>query len=79
MTETLTSHELQSLDNAATRDHVRHSQDDEAVHATDQQLEPVDGGLAAWRVLLAAFMFEAILWGIFPLTLEQKLVPNGAS
>jgi len=30
---------------------------------TDNRLKPVDGGLAAWRVLLAAFMFEAILWG----------------
>ncbi|CAO2647664.1 Nn.00g085860.m01.CDS01 [Neocucurbitaria sp. VM-36] len=28
---------------------------------------PVDGGLAAWRLLLAAFVFEALLWG-FPLS-----------
>jgi hypothetical protein len=45
--------------------------EDDAVHGsrnreqeiTDNRLKPVDGGLAAWRVLLAAFMFEAILWG----------------
>jgi hypothetical protein len=30
-------------------------------------LPPVDGGLAAWRLLLAAFVFEALLWG-FPLS-----------
>jgi MFS family permease len=30
-------------------------------------LSPVDGGLAAWRLLLAAFVFEALLWG-FPLS-----------
>lgn len=29
----------------------------------DQQLEPADGGAAAWKVLFAAFMFEALLWG----------------
>lgn len=28
---------------------------------------PIDGGLAAWRLLLAAFVFEALLWG-FPLS-----------
>ena len=28
-----------------------------------QQLERADGGGPAWRILCAAFMFEAILWG----------------
>lgn len=28
---------------------------------------PIDGGVAAWRLLLAAFVFEALLWG-FPLS-----------
>ena len=28
-----------------------------------QSLEPVDGGIVAWRVLIAAFIFEALLWG----------------
>ena len=32
-------------------------------HRGDQQLEPADRGLAAWKVLCAAFMFEAVLWG----------------
>lgn len=30
-------------------------------------LPPVDGGRPAWRLLLAAFVFEALLWG-FPLS-----------
>lgn len=32
-----------------------------------QSLPPVDGGKAAWRLLCAAFVFEALLWG-FPLS-----------
>lgn len=30
-------------------------------------LPPLDGGVAAWRLLIAAFIFEALLWG-FPLS-----------
>lgn len=29
----------------------------------EQELAPVDGGSAAWRLLCAAFVFEALLWG----------------
>ncbi|KAI8623287.1 major facilitator superfamily domain-containing protein [Xylariaceae sp. FL1651] len=32
-----------------------------------QELAPVDGGSAAWRLLCAAFIFESLLWG-FPLS-----------
>jgi hypothetical protein len=28
-----------------------------------QGLEPADGGASAWKLLLGAFSFEAILWG----------------
>jgi len=28
-----------------------------------QYLEPTDRGIAAWRLLGAAFVFEALLWG----------------
>jgi hypothetical protein len=31
----------------------------------DQELDRVDGGPAAWRLLFAAFMFETLLWGEF--------------
>ncbi|KAI0912395.1 major facilitator superfamily domain-containing protein [Ustulina deusta] len=34
---------------------------------TEHELAPVDGGSAAWKLLCAAFMFEALLWG-FPLS-----------
>ncbi len=30
---------------------------------TEQELAPIDGGYAAWRLLCAAFMFETLLWG----------------
>ncbi|KAI0189912.1 major facilitator superfamily domain-containing protein [Astrocystis sublimbata] len=33
----------------------------------EQELAPVDGGAAAWKLLCAAFVFEALLWG-FPLS-----------
>lgn len=33
----------------------------------EQALAPVDGGSAAWRLLCATFVFEALLWG-FPLS-----------
>jgi hypothetical protein len=32
-----------------------------------QQLDPVDGGFPAWRVLIGGFVFEALLWG-FPIS-----------
>lgn len=32
---------------------------------TEQGLAPVDGGPAAWKLLLVAFMFETLLWGKF--------------
>lgn len=28
-----------------------------------QQLDAIDGGFPAWRVLIGGFVFEAILWG----------------
>lgn len=64
MTTAVTSHELQDLDDTLSRSEI-------GVHdahtSPDQTLPPVDGGVQAWRVLLAAFMFEAIFWG-FPLS-----------
>lgn len=37
---------------------------DDAGDRIEQHLPPVDGGIAAWRLLWAAFMFEACLWGM---------------
>lgn len=38
---------------------------DELTHGelTGQGLAPTDGGPAAWRLLVAAFVFETLLWG----------------
>ncbi|KAL4949725.1 major facilitator superfamily domain-containing protein [Aspergillus filifer] len=36
----------------------------------EQQLAPVDGKSAAWRLLCAAFVFETLLWG-FPLSFRR--------
>ena len=33
------------------------------VGGVEQQLEPADGGAAAWKVLCATFVFEAVLFG----------------
>lgn len=33
-------------------------------HGPQHQLKPTDRGLAAWRLLLTAFVFEALLWGM---------------
>lgn len=30
---------------------------------TEQFLAPCDGGYLAWRLVVAAFVFEALLWG----------------
>lgn len=64
MTTPATAHELHDLDNTSFRS--ENGVDDEH-NSSDQSLPPIDGGFQAWRVLLAAFMFEAILWG-FPLS-----------
>lgn len=37
--------------------------DGNAEHDQDSSLSPVDGGHAAWKLLFAAFVFEALLWG----------------
>lgn len=42
-------------------DHVHTSRD--ANETITQSLRPVDGGYSAWKVLVAAFVFDAVLWG----------------
>jgi len=44
---------LPSISNEASRD----------VEIVQQQLDQADGGVAAWRLLGAAFVFEALFWG----------------
>jgi hypothetical protein len=38
-----------------------------------QELKPVDGGVAAWTVLITAFVFEAVLWGTHPHSLSSNV------
>ncbi|PVH81254.1 MFS general substrate transporter [Cadophora sp. DSE1049] len=45
----------------------RETPDPEGENVVIQQLLPADGGPAAWRLLIAAFVFEALLWG-FPIS-----------
>lgn len=37
--------------------------DHESRQSEGQSLEPTDGGSSAWRLLFAAFVFEALLYG----------------
>ena len=68
MSQTLTidSHELQAIPVANV---VSQEVSDAAMNAEEppdtasQSLPPIDGGKAAWSLLLAAFVFEALLWG----------------
>ncbi|KAF8861309.1 MFS general substrate transporter [Acephala macrosclerotiorum] len=48
-------------------DQYRGVRDVEGRDIVIQQLKPVDGGPDAWKVLIAAFVFEALLWG-FPIS-----------
>ena len=44
----------------------QHSSNDtlnESTPTNESSLPPYDGGIAAWRLLIAAFVFEALLWG----------------
>ncbi|KAF5619159.1 monocarboxylate transporter 2 [Fusarium tjaetaba] len=76
----LESHELHSwpgpvsqpaVSEPATRTLPQNPEVDREVFAENDheisQLAPVDGGIAAWRLLGAAFVFETLLWG-FPLS-----------
>lgn len=54
--------ELQDLSRQQPEHSVSHvSSTEDPTTATS--LPAADGGLAAWRLLIAAFVFEALLWG----------------
>ena len=52
-------HDLNSQQSEQITDHVSISEES----TTATSLPAADGGLAAWRLLIAAFVFEALLWG----------------
>jgi hypothetical protein len=62
-----TSVQLENLDTNRPQTTERHefarSDTPDIGGTTPQSLKPVDGGIAAWKVLIAAFVFEALLWG----------------
>ncbi|OAG42755.1 hypothetical protein AYO21_03038 [Fonsecaea monophora] len=66
-----TSVELGSTSQTTPRDrdgeHMERAEEGDAGPNNEASLNPVDGGWAAWKLLLAAFVFEALLWG-FPLS-----------
>jgi hypothetical protein len=62
--------ELQDLDSHYVDRAVSHDLSTEEPE-TATSLPSADGGLAAWRLLIVAFVFEALLWGE-PRTLTRR-------
>lgn len=56
--------------------HTSHSGLEDA-RGVEQQLEAADGGAAAWRILCAAFMFEAVLFGERQISLHLARLIDG--
>lgn len=59
-------HELASRDRPLNPlEHSERAQDDDTpgTERDEQSLPPYDGGIRAWRMLVTAFVFEALLWG----------------
>lgn len=58
--------EIRGTTNIAIQDAALSQLDhsDGVLGSDGQQLEPADGGAAAWKLLCAAFVFEALLWGM---------------
>jgi predicted MFS family arabinose efflux permease len=54
---------VSSTQSPGTRNYAEATVDD----AEASTAEPIDGGRAAWRMLITAFIFESLLWG-FPLS-----------
>ena len=50
---------------------------DEEDPTVAQDLQPADGGQAAWRLLTAAFVFEALMWGEHSNISVESNFPDG--
>ena len=69
-TELHSTAELEDLSHEPSRPEAGDAGDTEAASpggGSEHELSPVDGGKAAWRMLISAFIFESLLWG-FPLS-----------
>ena len=49
----------------ATRESTEGGPNIEEGEVTIQQLKPADRGPDAWKLLITAFVFEALLWGTY--------------
>jgi hypothetical protein len=49
----------------ATREGMEGGPNIEEGDVTIQQLKPADRGPDAWKLLITAFVFEALLWGTY--------------
>jgi hypothetical protein len=47
------------------------SQDDAVVGGNATKLPRTDGGRDAWLFLVGCFVFEALVWGIFPIEIGR--------
>lgn len=72
----MTSLELQDRIVQSTREPSLHQPiDEENPHRNvlfEQNLAPADEGAAAWRLLGATFVFEALLWGVQKLPIPPQ-------
>lgn len=67
MAQKIGSGEAHDLQDLGGREQALPDQQTAEDAAEAHSLPPYDGGKAAWRLLIAAFVFEALLWG-FPLS-----------
>lgn len=72
-------HDISIGDLPSSPTQVRNGRGFEENYPIVQQLAPADGGLAAWRMLISAFVFEALLWGerhFMPILSYAMLTPQ---
>ncbi|KAK1071933.1 hypothetical protein LTR74_003034 [Friedmanniomyces endolithicus] len=72
MAQTAASNDIELVQTRASVGATGEAYDGAAYEESHQEVDghslpPYDGGTAAWRMLLSAFVFEALLWG-FPLS-----------
>jgi hypothetical protein len=67
------SHGLERLAVTAPLPPASDSEPGDSQERQQQELVPIDGGLAAWRLLAAAFVFETLLWGTSSHSLPESV------
>jgi hypothetical protein len=63
----LSSHPQSAFEPKESRQSTERQVDENDIPQTGETegriLEPTDGGPSAWKILISAFIFEAVLWG----------------